>query len=102
MNRKAQNLAIAQLCGLGIYLIPRYTEDLNAIHEAILKLLPNTVPQGYYHPLWYDYEKNLRVATGGTPTSWNDHDYQMATASQKTEALLKAFGLWEKTEELKK
>ena len=74
--------------------LPDYCHDLNAIQGAVLDGMPNQVPQGFYHPLSYEYENNLHIATGGTPYSWNGWAVLNATAAQRCEALLRTLGLW--------
>jgi hypothetical protein len=64
--------------------IPNYTDDLNAINEAVIKL-PH-VKQPYY----MDNLTMVLMNDEGV----SDFDRHTATAEQRAEALLRTIGLW--------
>lgn len=124
MSPEAQHIAIAEICGIdligyawsvvtnkeeplgtetgqGDFFIPRYTEDLNAMHEATMQMNP---------ALWYDYTSALRSIVmkecdkpecyvPGTERSQHIADFWFyeATAAQRAKAFLLAHNRWDES-----
>ena len=102
MKPEQQRIAIAEACGTmqwsyamrwGYALpekcagasVPKYTEDLNAMHDAEKVLIrPNLYAQGG----WGMYLRHLSIVT--------DEQHPIdATAAQRAEAFLRTIGKWE-------
>ena len=108
MNKEAQRIAIARVCGLKIRKviynkgtaevwvsegrepIPDYLGDLNAMHEAVKTRIPKGIKREEYI---------LRLCGGD---EWRSYDMNIldavyceeATAAQRAEAFLKTLNLW--------
>lgn len=100
MTADEQNRAIAEVCGWRDFMferhprgamgrncgklevIPSYTSDLNAMHEAEKLLV---------HDQWCVYRTRLwKITNDARPAEYDVH----ATAAQRAEAFLKTLGLW--------
>jgi len=70
--------------------IPDYLNDLNAIHEAILKL-----PEDLHN----EFHRQLYILTKPTPFDMWQHNWAFITAGPEVlcEALLRTIGKWEKS-----
>jgi hypothetical protein len=71
------------------HILPDYPNDLNAMHKAEKTLDDD---------LDLDYSENLQIVTGagwGANNSYDMSKYRSATATQRAEAFLKTFNLWE-------
>jgi len=120
MTPEAQRIAIAKACGwemaggtmkgqsVGIrpdeigsatafdyQLIPDYTNDLNAMHEAVQSKLNNSIDSMIYAEhlvqivLGYENQKRNFVLN-----NWELTRLSLATAAQQAEAFLKTLNLW--------
>jgi len=76
----------------GVYEVPDYYNDLNAVHELELKIFQDSSIQ-------LDYSRSLiRIIKNSSPLGkhfFSDFDLMTATAAQRAEALGLTLGLWE-------
>lgn len=108
MSPEAQRIAIAEFCKLppevtwklpssfvvdneNRFLLPDFTNDLNACHEMEKTIFPGRIGTKQTGPLWHDFVLNLeRVTDRSNDNNSNIH----ATAAQRCEAFLKTINLW--------
>ena len=100
MNEEAQRIAIAEACGTMRWSyalpkkcvgasVPKYTEDLNAMHDAE-KVLTDEQD--------LEYSEALEQVVEGRFMANNAEDMRRlrsATAAQRAEAFLRTIGKWE-------
>lgn len=102
-------MAASDICNCGLHWmqsdgvscgnsVANFPTDLNAIRQAVLKLFPNQVHQGFYHPLWNELMDNLKVATGHFPDHWNEYDLMTASAAAWSQAIVKTIGKWKESQ----
>ena len=116
MNEHEQRIEIAKVCGWKFdthkdsdgeysfpvgaswYVIPDYTDDLNAMHEAEKMLYGNpNLPKKYTQQI-----KNAIRREAGVTKAQMDFDVCItATASQRAEAFLRTIGKWTETNSIK-
>jgi hypothetical protein len=96
MTNEQINIAIAEVCGWGVFAntrptdLPDYCNDLNAMHEGERSLNSQHVQ---------DYTLNLLSVTNNDGTRFHGtlgcFAHVHATARQRAEAFLKTIGKWE-------
>lgn len=95
MELQQQDIAIAKVCGTlknpapGLFSYPRYSSDLNAIHEAVKNFTPK------------QYRRFFGCLYDTTENEWHCSDdcharfVGEAPAAQRAEAFLRTLDLWE-------
>lgn len=90
---------IAWHCGLNVeyikgidedFRIPKYSQSLDAMHEAEKKIRPDTNKRVETWQLWNKYVKYASIVA-------NELSPTHATARQKAEAFLRVVGKWNET-----
>jgi len=82
-----------KLPGANSFLVPNYTNDLNAMHEAEKHLVDNFTTQDFQIARYVNHLENL-VSSNVPKYGWS-FALTAATAAQKAEAFLKTIGKWE-------